>query len=116
MEASLAKHSIKELETPKYKEDLLNSLKKGNLQSVTFVISGIESKQYIEANPQFKTVNVYDGNLQRINHRESKDQKQAESNEKSVSKDQSQKQDNDDEPGQRERKTAAHKRKAGKSV
>jgi hypothetical protein len=116
LEASLAKHSIKELETPKYKEDLLNSLKKGNLQSVTFVVSGVESKQYVEANPQFKTVNVYDDNLQRINYRESKDQKQAESKEKSASKEQSQKQDSDDEPDQREKKTASHKRKAGKSV
>ncbi|SDZ57701.1 hypothetical protein SAMN05444397_109125 [Flavobacterium aquidurense] len=88
LEASLSKHSIKELETPKFKEDLLNSLKKGNLQSVTFVVSGVESKMYVEANPQFKTVNVYDGNLQRINHRESKEQKQGEAENKSVSKEQ----------------------------
>ncbi len=78
LEASLEKHSIKELNTPQYKEDLLNSLKKGNLQSVTFVVSGIESKMFVEANPQFKTLNVYDGNLQRINHRESKEEKKSE--------------------------------------
>lgn len=78
LEASLEKHSIKELSTPQYKEDLLNSLKKGNLQSVTFVVGGVESKMFVEANPQFKTLNVYDGNLQRINHRESKDQKKSE--------------------------------------
>lgn len=86
LEASLSKHSIKELNTPKYKEDLLNSLKKGNLQSVTFVANGVESKMYVEANPQFKTVNVFDSNLQRINHREIKEQKQGESENKSVSK------------------------------
>jgi len=78
LEANLEKHSIKELQTPKYKEDLINSLKKGNLQSVTFTASGRETKMYVEANPQFKTVNVYDSSFQRINHRESKDQKQAE--------------------------------------
>jgi hypothetical protein len=78
LEASLEKHSIKELNTPQYKEDLVNSLKKGNLQSVTFVVSGVESKMFVEANPQFKTLNVYDGNLQRINHRESKDEKKSE--------------------------------------
>lgn len=78
LEASLEKHSIKELNTPQYKEDLINSLKKGNLQSVTFVVSGVESKMFVEANPQFKTLNVYDGNLQRINHRESKEEKKSE--------------------------------------
>ena len=78
LEASLEKHSIKELNTPKYKEDLMNSLKKGNLQSVTFVVGGVESKMFVEANPQFKTLNVYDGNLQRINHRESKEEKKSE--------------------------------------
>ncbi|MBW1656705.1 hypothetical protein [Flavobacterium quisquiliarum] len=88
LEASLSKHSIKELNTPQYKEDLLNSLKKGNLQSVTFAVGGAESKMYVEANPQFKTVNVYDANLQRINHRESKEEKKAETQKESVSKDQ----------------------------
>ncbi|WP_290969656.1 hypothetical protein [Flavobacterium sp.] len=78
LEASLEKHSIKELNTPQYKEDLMNSLKKGNLQSVTFVVGGVESKMFVEANPQFKTLNVYDGNLQRINHRESKEEKKSE--------------------------------------
>jgi hypothetical protein len=77
LEASVAKHSIKELDTPKFKEDLLNSLKKGNLQSLTFVVGGVESKMYIEANPQFKTVKVYDENMERINHRESKDEKKS---------------------------------------
>lgn len=78
LEASLAKHPIKELQTPQFKEDLLNSLKKGNLQSVTFTANGTESKMYVEANPQFKTVNVYDGSMQRISQRESKEQKQSE--------------------------------------
>jgi len=77
LEASLEKHSIKELNTPQYKEDLMNSLKKGNLQSVTFVVSGVESKMFVEANPQFKTLNVYDANLQHINHRESKEEKKS---------------------------------------
>lgn len=113
LEASLAKHSIKELETPKYKEDLLNSLKKGNLQSVTFVVSGVESKQYIEANPQFKTVNVYDDNLQRINHRESKDEKQKETQGKSATKDSKQtKESGSDEAAEAEKKRSHRKGKA----
>ena len=111
LEASLEKHSIKELNTPKYKEDLLNSLKKGNLQSATFVVAGVESKMYVEANPQFKTVNVYDENMARINHRESKDQKKAESNDK----DKSQKQDDDGESSESQ-KNLNNRKKVGKSI
>ncbi|MWB94931.1 MULTISPECIES: hypothetical protein [Flavobacterium] len=78
LEAALFKHPIKELETPKYKEDLINSLKKGNLQSATFHKEGNEIKQYIEASPQFKTINVYDINLKRIDTRQSANEKQSE--------------------------------------
>lgn len=84
LETNLAKHPIKELENPKFKEDLINSLKKGNIQSVTFLVDGVEKKQFIEANPQFKTINVYDGSMQRINNRESKEQKHGEGEGKST--------------------------------
>lgn len=93
LEANLAKHPIKELENPKFKEDLINSLKKGNIQSVTFLVDGVEKKQFIEANPQFKTINVYDGSMQRINSRESKDQKQGEGEGKNASKNAKQNED-----------------------
>ena len=86
LEGSLAKHPIKELENEKYKDDLISSLKKGNIQSVTFVVEGAEKKQFVEANPHFKTINVYDINMQRINNRESRDQKQNESEGKSETK------------------------------
>lgn len=98
LEAALSKHPIKELETPKYKEDLINSLKKGNLQSATFQKEGNEIKQYIEASPQFKTINVYDSNLQRIYNRKSKEEKQSETqqtSEKQGSKKQNQTADDD---------------------
>jgi hypothetical protein len=111
LEASLEKHSIKELLTPQYKEDLINSLKKGNLQSVTFVVGGEERKQFVEANPQFKTVKVYDSSLQRINDRESKNEKQSQSKEKSAVQN-----NNDDEPAHKESNSASRSRKAGRSV
>ncbi|KIO54335.1 hypothetical protein [Flavobacterium hibernum] len=98
LEATLSKHPIKELETPKYKEDLINSLKKGNLQSATFQKEGNEIKQYIEASPQFKTINVYDSNLQRIDNRKSTEEKQSETqqtSEKQGSKKQNQSTDDD---------------------
>jgi hypothetical protein len=97
LEATLAKHPIKELENPKYKEDLMDSMKKGNLQSATFIKDGNENKQYIEANPQFKTINIYDGNMQRIDNRQSKDEKQSEGESKSTKKDNKQSQSADDD-------------------
>lgn len=98
LEAVLSKHPIKELETPKYKEDLINSLKKGNLQSATFLKEGNEIKQYIEASPQFKTINIYDNNMKRIDNRKAQEEKQSESqhtSEKQSSKKQNQTADDD---------------------
>ena len=115
LEASLSKHSIKELETPKYKEDLLNSLRKGNIQSVTFVVAGEERKQFVEANPHFKTVNVYDTAMQRINDRESKDEKKNESESKTTTKEAKEKQDPDSE-SEADSKKNTKKKKQGNSI
>jgi len=100
LEAALEKHSIKELQTPKFKEDLISSLKKGNIQSVTVVINGEESKRFVEANPQFKTVRMYDSNLQRINDRESKEEKKSQSESKSESKEMKKGPENDNDAEQ----------------
>lgn len=78
LEAALSKHPIKELENAKFKDDLMDSLKKGNLQSATFLKDGTEVKQYIEANPQFKTVNVFDDNMKRLDRRQAKEESQSE--------------------------------------
>jgi hypothetical protein len=113
LESSLAKHPIKELENEKYKDDLLNSLKKGNLQSVTFKIDGVEKKQFVEANPHFKTINVYDGSMQRVNNRENKDQKQNESEGNSAAKEVKQKPESDAEiPKERKQANNRSKKKA----
>lgn len=98
LEAALLKHPIKELENQKFKEDLMDSLKKGNLQSATFTKQGSEIKQYIEASPQFKTMNVYDTNLKRIDSRQSTDERQSEGKKSSMTienKKQNQPEDND---------------------
>jgi hypothetical protein len=112
LEAALSKHQIKELETPKYKEDLINSLKKGNLQSATFLKEGNEIKQYIEASPQFKTINIYDSNMKRIDNRKAQEEKQSESqhtSEKQSSKKQNQ---TADDEGPEIPKEAKRKRKS----
>lgn len=77
----VSKHPIKELDNPSHKEDLLNSLKKGNRQSATFTKDGQEVKQYIEASPQFKTLTIYDADQRRLDTRQAKEQQQSEKNE-----------------------------------
>lgn len=84
LEAVLLKHPIKELGNDDFKASLIDSLKKGNLQSVTFQTNGAEQKQYIEANPQFKTINVYDSSMQRVDNRQSKKERQSEVENQSV--------------------------------
>ena len=44
----------------------MESLERGNRQSITYGIGKNERKLFIEAVPQFKSLNVYDMNLQRI--------------------------------------------------
>ncbi|OKS85680.1 hypothetical protein [Mucilaginibacter polytrichastri] len=79
LEAALSKHPIKELGRDDFKDSLMDSLKKGNVQSVTFQVDGGEQKHYVEANPQFKTVNVYDSDMQKLGSRQDKSEKQSQS-------------------------------------
>lgn len=78
LEAALSKHPIKELGNDEYKSNLIDSLKKGNLQSATFQKDGAEVKQFIEASPQYKTVHIYDGAMQRLDSRQAKAEKNTE--------------------------------------
>jgi len=87
LEAVLSKHPIRELSDEGYKSNLIDSLKKGNLQSVTFHVNGVDQKQFIEANPQFKTVNIYDSHLKRIDSRQSKKENQSEGEHQSAKQD-----------------------------
>lgn len=87
LEAVLSKHPIRELSNEEYKSNLMDSLKKGNLQSATFQINGADQKQYIEANPQFKTINIYDSAMQRVDTRQSKKEQQSEGEGHSVKQD-----------------------------
>lgn len=87
LEAVLSKYPIRELGNEEYKSNLMDSLKKGNLQSATFQINGAEQKQYIEANPQFKTINIYDSSMQRVDNRQAKKEQQSEGEDQSVKQD-----------------------------
>lgn len=62
----LKEHPIKELLTPKYNGELMDSLERGNRQSVTFTSGEQEEKRHIEANAKFNTINIYDANMNKI--------------------------------------------------
>lgn len=66
LENAVGKYPLKELNNPEEKERLLKSLQKGNVQSVTFTKDGKEEKMFIEANPQYKTINVYDAHMKSV--------------------------------------------------
>ena len=67
LEKELAKHPIKELANEQEKGRLIESLQKGNRQAVTVVKEGTEQRVYIEASPRFKSLNIYDSSLQKVN-------------------------------------------------
>lgn len=66
LQATLNKYPIKELQNETDTQRLLESLQRGNRQSVTLEINGKEQKVLIEAVPQFKSLNFYDGSNQRL--------------------------------------------------
>ncbi|ALM50822.1 hypothetical protein AMR72_15470 [Flavobacterium psychrophilum] len=104
IEAQLAKHPVKELLNDQYKAELIDSLKKGNLQAATFVKEGQEVKQFIEANPQYKNINIYDSNLQRVDNKRSVSQEQNEGKQQSAKSAKSKKDEHDMEPEQKQNK------------
>lgn len=57
---------IKEMDNPQSQENLLRSLKKGNAQQVTVTEDGKDTKYFIAANPQFKTIDLYDDTMKKI--------------------------------------------------
>lgn len=66
LELAVNKYPIKELGNAEDKDKLMKSLKKGNLQQVTFIKEGREEKVFVEANPQYKTLNLYDSKMDKM--------------------------------------------------
>ena len=112
LEAALAKHPIKELENNSHKDDLMNSLKKGNLQSATFIKEGQEVKQYIEANPQFKNLTIYDDAQKRVDVNQSKGQGKSQQEGKIQKESQKAKAGEGDEDAPGEQKEKKQRRKS----
>lgn len=67
LDEALGKHPIKELGDESSRQRLMESLERGNRQSVTFVVDGKEQKIAVEAAPQYKSLNFYDADMRRVN-------------------------------------------------
>jgi hypothetical protein len=66
LKEALSKFAIAELTHPDKAEALMQSLQKGNLQAVGLEGEGSITKLLVEANPQYKTVTLYDEQLKRV--------------------------------------------------
>lgn len=66
LEQTLSKYPIREMTDEKFKEGLIKSLERGNLQSATFAIDGKEEKIYITPNIAFKTLHAFDAQMQKV--------------------------------------------------
>jgi len=79
LDAVLKDKGIKELNTPEGTDNLFRSLKKGNTQQITVERNGEDTKYFIAASPQFKTVDLFDHQMKKIKREEllKPEQKQA---------------------------------------
>lgn len=77
LEKVLSAQPIRELADPESKSNLISALKEGNRVPVTIQVDGVDKNYHIEANPQFKTLNIYDENMQRVINRQSRTEKQS---------------------------------------
>lgn len=66
LEKALLQLPLKELSNKTEADKLKDALKQGNRQPVTLIKNGNEHRFYIEANPQFKSVNIYDEHFRKI--------------------------------------------------
>lgn len=66
LEKTLEALPLKELKQKAATDNLLYDLKQGNREEVSFIKDGKEQRYYIEANPQLRTVNIYDEHSRKI--------------------------------------------------
>jgi hypothetical protein len=67
---AVSKFPIKELDGGDKEKSLLQSLQKGNIQAVTLEGNGDGQRIFIEANPQYKTINLYNEKMQRLDQQQ----------------------------------------------
>ena len=101
LKEALSYYPIKEMMKEDDLKSLVRSLEKGNVQMVTLETQGKDTKVYIEANPQYKTINVYNNRMQRLDQdkREELMKKPELNNEKEKGKDKDQVKDKEQSKG-----------------
>jgi len=108
LEMTLSKYPIREQLEADQKTKLIKSLEKGNLTQVTFAREGGEDKMYVAANPQYKSLDLYDAKM-RIQY-QGIEKKEKQGEDKSPDKKETQKQDVEDEgEGKKEKKNSKRK-------
>lgn len=65
---SVAKFPVLELDGGEKEKELLRSLERGNAQAVSIDKDGEPLKVFLEANPKYKSVNVYDEHFKMMKH------------------------------------------------
>jgi hypothetical protein len=118
LEKALAKQPIKELGNETDKTRLMESLQKGNRQAVTLQHNGNEKQVFVEAAPQFKSLNFYDSSMKRLTA-QSLNEKQAEGQtEKKEEKKETVKQEKNgpDEEGNSKKQSQGKSKRKGQSV
>lgn len=63
---TLKAYPIKEMQNEQQKERLMMSIEKGNVQSVTMSAAGRDQMFFIQANPQYKTITVFDAHMKML--------------------------------------------------
>ncbi|RKR08866.1 hypothetical protein C8C83_0461 [Flavobacterium sp. 90] len=66
LEKAVQQLPLKELSNKTESDKLKNALKQGNRHPITLIKNGNEYRFYIEANPQFKSLNIYDEHSRKI--------------------------------------------------
>ncbi len=66
LKAAVGKFAVAELKEPDKEKALMQSLQKGNVQSITIEKDGNSHKMFMEADPQYKKVNLYDSNMKLV--------------------------------------------------
>jgi hypothetical protein len=95
LENVLKRYPIKELGNDEDKAKLMKSLEKGNIQQVTFVREGKEEKMFVSANPQYKTLDLYNAKMEK--QYQGIEKKEKSSEDKSKEKKETVKQDAEEE-------------------
>jgi hypothetical protein len=66
LEKVLKKHPIGEMQDVELKDLLMRSLRKGNVQPATFQNGDQRDSMFIEANPKYKNINIYDQDMKKV--------------------------------------------------